>query len=356
VHLDAPATVNDKPEFGRSFPASTAGRRNVEVPMPRRTVTVAIAALLALGAAACTNDDGFESVTPTTSATSAGTLPEAAVQTTAEELVREYYANLTCEGKDAEAYAQLLDDSFVSVTATGVKDRAAVLKLLETNCFENPTVSDIRAHQTPGVLVVPYVGKVDSNGVSQPASQRVNVFVNDSGTWRGVLFASAAPIASDVAASTTTAPGAAAPSTTAPSTEAPSSTTPSSSAPTTAAASAEAERTGVELVQQYFANLTCDGKDAQAYAALLDDSFVSITASGVKDKAEVLELLDNVCYSKATTDDIRVSETPGVLVVTYRGRVDVDGKEASETQRVNVFVDDNGTWKGVMYADTGTPA
>jgi hypothetical protein len=286
-------------------------------------------------------------VTTTTGATSAGTLPEAAVQTTAEELVREYYANLTCEGKDAEAYAALLDDSFVSVTATGVKDRAAVLKLLETNCFENPAVSDIRAHQTSGVLVVPYVGKVDSNGVSQPPSQRVNVFVNDSGTWRGVLFASAAPIASDVAASTTTAPS----STT--------TTTVPTAAPTTPASSVtseEAQRTGEELVQQYFANLTCDGKDAQAYAALLDDSFVSITASGVKDKAEVLELLDNVCYSKATTDDIRVSETPGVLVVTYRGRVDVDGKEAPETQRVNVFVDDNGTWKGVMYADAGTPA
>lgn len=315
--------------------------------MPRRSLTIAITALLALGAAACTNDDNFESVTTTTSAASAGTLPEAAVQTTAEELVREYYANLTCEGKDAEAYAQLLDDSFVSVTATGVKDRAAVLKLLETTCFENPTVSDIRAQQTPGVLVVPYVGKVDSNGVSQPPSQRVNVFVNDSGNWRGVLFASAAPIASDVAASTTTAPSATTPTTV--STTAPA--TPSSSA-----ASAEAERTGAELVQQYFANLTCDGKDAQAYAALLDDSFVSITASGVKDKAEVLELLDNVCYSKATTDDIRVSETPGVLVVTYRGRVDVDGTEAPETQRVNVFVDDNGTWKGVMYADAGTPA
>ena len=315
--------------------------------MPRRSLTVAIAALLTLGAAACTNDDGFESVTTTTGATSAGTLPEAAVQTTAEELVREYYANLTCEGKDAEAYAALLDDSFVSVTATGVKDRAAVLKLLETNCFENPAVSDIRAHQTSGVLVVPYVGKVDSNGVSQPPSQRVNVFVNDSGTWRGVLFASAAPIASDVAASTTTAPS----STT--------TTTVPTAAPTTPASSVtseEAQRTGEELVQQYFANLTCDGKDAQAYAALLDDSFVSITASGVKDKAEVLELLDNVCYSKATTDDIRVSETPGVLVVTYRGRVDVDGKEAPETQRVNVFVDDNGTWKGVMYADAGTPA
>ena len=133
--------------------------------MPRRSLTVAVAALLALGAAACTNDDNFESVTTTTSAASAGTLPEAAVQTTAEELVREYYANLTCEGKDAEAYAALLDDSFVSVTATGVKDRAAVLKLLETNCFGNPAVSDIRAHQTSGVLVVPYVGKVDSNGV-----------------------------------------------------------------------------------------------------------------------------------------------------------------------------------------------
>jgi hypothetical protein len=175
----------------------------------------------------------------------------------------------------------------------------------------------------------------------------VNVFVNDSGTWRGVLFASAAPIASDVAASTTTARS----STT--------TTTVPTAAPTTPASSVtseEAQRTGEELVQQYFANLTCDGKDAQAYAALLDDSFVSITASGVKDKAEVLELLDNVCYSKATTDDIRVSETPGVLVVTYRGRVDVDGKEAPETQRVNVFVDDNGTWKGVMYADAGTPA
>ena len=315
--------------------------------MPRRSLTVAVAALLALGAAACTNDDNFESVTTTTSAASAGTLPEAAVQTTAEELVREYYANLTCEGKDAEAYAALLDDSFVSVTATGVKDRAAVLELLDANCFENPAVSDIRANQTSGVLVVPYVGKVDSNGVSQPPSQRVNVFVNDSGNWRGVLFASAAPIASDATASTTTAPS----STT--------TTTVPTAAPTTPASSVtseEAQRTGEELVQQYFANLTCDGKDAQAYAALLDDSFVSITASGVKDKAEVLELLDNVCYTKATTDDIRVSETPGVLVVTYRGRVDVDGKEAPETQRVNVFVDDNGTWKGVMYADAGTPA
>jgi hypothetical protein len=45
-----------------------------------------------------------------------------------------------------------------------------------------------------------------------------------------------------------------------------------------------------------------------------------------------------------------------VLVVSYRASIDRDGVAQTPTSRVNVFVDEGGTWKGVAFADAGLPA
>ena len=70
----------------------------------------------------------------------------------------------------------------------------------------------------------------------------------------------------------------------------------------------------------------------------------------------MLELLADTCFTSSTTADVKVTQTPGQMVVTYTGKVDVEGAPAATaTQRVNVFVDEGGTWKGVLFADAGTP-
>lgn len=308
--------------------------------MFRRPLTLAAVALIALGATSCSSDDSASSTTsaPATSTSTAAptpTLAQAEATSTAQSLLDDYYANLTCSEKDADAYGKLLADSFLSVTATGVKDKAAVLDGLAKICYENASVTEVQAHQAPGVLVAPYVGKVDADGVSQPASQRVNVFVKNGDMWDGVLFASASPIATDSVTPSTTA----APST--------------SAAPQGGTAD---QKVGQQLVGEYYSNLTCGEEDAAAYAKLLDDSFVSITSKGVKDRDQVLGLLKGVCYTDATTSDVQTVRTGKVLVVTYKGRVDVAGTTGATTQRVNVFVDQGGTWKGLMFVDAGSPA
>ena len=158
--------------------------------MIKRSALAALALAVSFGAVACSKDD--TSSTSTTVAATATTLPAAKAQTVGEGLVKEYYANLTCSSKDAEAYAALLDDSFVSVTSSGVKDKATVLKVLADTCFTDATTSDVKVTQTPGQMVVTYAGKVDVEGAPAATStQRVNVFVDEGGTWKGVLFADA---------------------------------------------------------------------------------------------------------------------------------------------------------------------
>lgn len=158
--------------------------------MFKRSALVAIALVVTFGGAACSKDDAAS--TSTTVAATATTLPAAKAQSVAEGLVKDYYGNLTCSSKDAEAYAALLDDSFVSVTSSGVKDKATVLKVLADTCFTSSTTSDVKVTQTPGQMVVTYTGKVDVEGAPAASpTQRVNVFVDEGGTWKGVLFADA---------------------------------------------------------------------------------------------------------------------------------------------------------------------
>jgi len=305
--------------------------------MFRRSLTLAAVALIALGTTACSSDDTGSSTTaaPATTTTTpdpATTLPESEALETAQRLLDDYYANLTCSAKDADAYGRLLADSFRSVTATGVKDKTAVLEGLETICFENASVSEVQAHQAPGVLVAPYVGSVDADGVSQPANQRVNVFVRNGEARDGILFASASPSSTDAGSPATTA------------------------TPATPQGDPADQEIGEQLIGEYYDNLTCGQEDAAAYADLLDESFVSITANGVKDRDQVLELLEGVCYTGATTSDIQAIRTGNVLVVTYMGRVDVAGTTGATTQRANVFVDQGGSWAGLMFVDAGSPA
>ena len=158
--------------------------------MLKRSALAALAVLVTFGGVACTKDDSAS--TSTAVPASATTLPAAEAQSVGEGLVKDYYGNLSCSSKDAEAYAALLDDSFVSVTATGVKDKATVLKLLADTCFTSATTADVKVTQTPGQMVVTYTGKVDVEGApAATATQRVNVFVDEGGTWKGVLFADA---------------------------------------------------------------------------------------------------------------------------------------------------------------------
>jgi hypothetical protein len=118
---------------------------------------------------------------------------------------------------------------------------------------------------------------------------------------------------------------------------------------------ASADEVGTRLVTEYYDTLDCEGKDVDAYAGLLDSSFQSVTATGPKTKDQVLTLMGSTCFENPVVSDITVTAAPGVLVVSYRASISRDGVAQAPTQRVNVFVDEGGTWKGVTYADAGLP-
>lgn len=119
---------------------------------------------------------------------------------------------------------------------------------------------------------------------------------------------------------------------------------------------AAADQVGAQLVNEYYDTLDCEGRDVERYGALLDPAFQSVTATGAKSKSEVLDVIGSVCFENPQVSDITVSAAPGVLVVSYRASIDRDGVAQTPTSRVNVFVDEGGTWKGVAFADAGLPA
>ncbi len=127
-----------------------------------------------------------------------------------------------------------------------------------------------------------------------------------------------------------------------------------SSSPTTLD-QATADSVGAQLVNEYYDTLDCEGGDVAQYEKLLDPAFQSVTATGAKSKTEVLEVIASVCFENPQVSDISVTAAPGVLIVSYRGSIDRDGVTQTPTQRVNVFVDEGGTWKGVTFADAGLP-
>lgn len=119
---------------------------------------------------------------------------------------------------------------------------------------------------------------------------------------------------------------------------------------------ASADEIGTRLVTEYYDTLDCEGQDVAAYGNLLDPAFQSVTATGSKTKDEVLGVIGSVCFEDPAVSDIEVTAAPGVLVVSYRASISKDGVPQTPTQQVNVFVDEDGTWTGVAFADAGVPA
>jgi len=145
---------------------------------PRTRMILAFGALVAATLAGC-------------SSSASGTLDQATATEVGTRLITEYYDTLDCEGQDVAAYGELLDPAFQSVTATGTKTKDEVLAVIGSVCFEDPTLSDIEVTAAPGVLIVSYRASISSNGVPQTPTERVNVFVDEDGTWTGVTYADA---------------------------------------------------------------------------------------------------------------------------------------------------------------------
>lgn len=118
---------------------------------------------------------------------------------------------------------------------------------------------------------------------------------------------------------------------------------------------ATANEVGSRLVTGYYNTLSCDSEGAEQYEILLDDAFQSVTATGTKSKREVLDVVDAICFEDPQISDIKVTVGPGVLVVSYEAGVTEDGVPQTPTNQVNIYVDKDGKWAGVAYADAGLP-
>ena len=119
---------------------------------------------------------------------------------------------------------------------------------------------------------------------------------------------------------------------------------------------ATANEVGSRLVTGYYNTLSCGSEGAEAYETLLDDAFQSVTATGTKSKDEVIAVVDAICFEDPQISDIKVTVAPGTLVVSYKAGVVEDGVLQAPTNQVNVYVDKDGKWVGVAYADAGLPA
>jgi len=116
-----------------------------------------------------------------------------------------------------------------------------------------------------------------------------------------------------------------------------------------------ANEVGARLVTGYYNTLSCDNGDAEQFETLLDDAFQSVTATGTKTKDEVIAVMDATCFEEPQISDIKVTVAPGTLVVSYKAGISRDGVPQAPTNQVNVYVDKDGKWVGVAYANAGLP-
>lgn len=119
---------------------------------------------------------------------------------------------------------------------------------------------------------------------------------------------------------------------------------------------ATANEVGSRLVTGYYNTLSCGSEGTEAYETLLDNAFQSVTATGTKTKDEVIAVMDAICFEEPQISDIKVTVAPGTLVVSYKAGISRDGVPQAPTNQVNVYVDKDGKWVGVAYADAGLPA
>lgn len=100
---------------------------------------------------------------------------------------------------------------------------------------------------------------------------------------------------------------------------------------------------GARLANEYYDTPDCEGKDLDRCTALLHDPFQSVTATGSKTKSQVLDVIGSICFEDLQVSDITTTAAPGVLIVSYRASISRNGVPGTPTERVNVFVDKDGT-------------
>ncbi len=116
---------------------------------------------------------------------------------------------------------------------------------------------------------------------------------------------------------------------------------------------AEATELGTQLINGYWATLSCDSTDSIAFESLLDPGFQAVTVAGPMTKDAVVAALAAACISSTELKDIVVTSAPDTLVVSYKARRTVNGVQSPFQQLVNVFVKNGNDWDGVVSANAG---
>ena len=113
------------------------------------------------------------------------------------------------------------------------------------------------------------------------------------------------------------------------------------------------DKLGKKLVTDYYKDLVKN--DNAALEKDLDKNFLSVTLSGIKNKSEVMAILDSYTFSDPVLKDFSTTSSGNEITVVYNGSLVTTppGTVSDLTKRVNIFVRQGGKWKGIIFVDLG---
>lgn len=111
----------------------------------------------------------------------------------------------------------------------------------------------------------------------------------------------------------------------------------------------EAQSLGNELVAEA---LSASSISADDFESKTTSAFQSLTPGRTATRDEVLEVIGDSNIEYAPITDVRVTQSPGVLVVSYMIQAIVDGTAGEPLRALSTFVWVDGDWKYVSFGET----
>lgn len=111
----------------------------------------------------------------------------------------------------------------------------------------------------------------------------------------------------------------------------------------------EAQSLGNELVAEA---LSASSISADDFESKTTSAFQSLTPGRTATRDEVLAVIGDATIEYAPIADVRVTQSPGVLVVSYVIQAIVDGVPGEPSRALSTFVWTDGEWKYVSFGQT----
>lgn len=255
----------------------------------------------------------------------------------ADLIAREKEVWDTLKKKDYDAFGNMLATDYLEVSSDGVYDKAGIVTHLKDLEFTEATFSDwkmIPIDKDAALLMynVNVKGKFKGKDLPPGPSRASSLWANRAGKWQPVFFQETM-----VRTSPPPAPPAA------------------TTSPSPAAKVADAATLADPIEREKAIWDALKRRDYDAFAAMLDEKQVLVTADGVYDKAGTLNGVKMFDASKAELSEFKVLKiNDDAIVVNYL--VSLPGPKPSSERDSSLWVKRGDKWLALFHQDsTVTP-